>query len=463
MTADMLFMAAATIAAPMPLQLHPQNPHYFLFRGKPTIIITSGEHYGAVLNPDFDYVKYLDTLHRDGLNNTRTFTGVYCESSTSFGISHNTLAPGPGRLLCPWARSTTPGYAGGGNKFDLTRFDDAYFARLRDFMTHASRDGVIVEMNLFCPFYDDSQWDLSPMKSSNNVNGVGDVPRTEAYSLDHPGGLRPFQEALVRKIVTELRDFDNLYYEIANEPYWGNMPPEWQRHISALIAETEKPFGHRHLVSQNIANDKALVTDPDPNVSILNFHYAFPPATVGMNYGLDLALGDNETGFRGTGDETYRKEAWAFILAGGALFNHLDYSFVAGHEDGSFVLPDSQPGGGTPALRQQFSHLATFIHGFDFLKMKPAPEVVKDAGGVSIEVLAEAGKQYAAYLYRELPATPSAATIALDLPAGNYRAEWVNVLTGKVDAHEDFHHGAGPRNLTSPPFGADLALRLRSR
>ena len=46
-----------------PLALHPDNPHYFLFRGKPTVLITSGEHYGAVLNLDFDYLRYLDALH----------------------------------------------------------------------------------------------------------------------------------------------------------------------------------------------------------------------------------------------------------------------------------------------------------------------------------------------------------------------------------------------------------------
>ena len=33
-----------------PIRLHPDNPHYFLWRGKPTVLITSGEHYGAVMN-----------------------------------------------------------------------------------------------------------------------------------------------------------------------------------------------------------------------------------------------------------------------------------------------------------------------------------------------------------------------------------------------------------------------------
>ena len=76
-----------------PLALHPENPHYFLFRGKPTVLITSGEHYGAVLNLDFNYVEYLETLRADRLNLTRTFTGAYVEPHGTFNITSNTLAP----------------------------------------------------------------------------------------------------------------------------------------------------------------------------------------------------------------------------------------------------------------------------------------------------------------------------------------------------------------------------------
>src|SRR5215831_20476097 len=79
-----------------PFSLSPQNPHYFLFRGKPTLLITSGEHYGAVLNLDFDYLKYLDTLARSGLNGTRTWAGAYCEAPGAFNIADNTLAPKAG-------------------------------------------------------------------------------------------------------------------------------------------------------------------------------------------------------------------------------------------------------------------------------------------------------------------------------------------------------------------------------
>ena len=86
-----------------PIRLHPENPHYFLFRGKPTVLITSSEHYGAVLNPDFDYVPYLNALQTKGFNLTRVFNGTYYEEEKSIPQigNQNTLAPRPGRYLAP--------------------------------------------------------------------------------------------------------------------------------------------------------------------------------------------------------------------------------------------------------------------------------------------------------------------------------------------------------------------------
>jgi len=49
-----------------PIKPHPSNPHYFLFKGKPTVLITSAEHYGSVVNGDFDYETYLNALKSYG-------------------------------------------------------------------------------------------------------------------------------------------------------------------------------------------------------------------------------------------------------------------------------------------------------------------------------------------------------------------------------------------------------------
>jgi len=442
-------------AAPDPISLHPDNPHYFLWRGKPAVLITSGEHYGAVLNKAFNYGTYLATLESAGLNLTRTFSGAYCEPFGAFRIENNTLAPAPGDLLCPWARSDTPGYANGGNKFDLTKWDPQYFQRLADFVAEAGRRGVVVELVLFCPFYEDAMWQLSPMHAANNVNGIGRMPRTEVYTLKHKD-LLAVQEAMVARIVEALKDCDNLYYEICNEPYFGGVTEEWQEHIARTIAKAESGFARKHLIAQNIANKSKRIEKPNPLVSIFNFHYAKPPEAVVQNYHLNKVLGDDETGF--AGDERvrpYRLEGWDFIIAGGAVYSNLDYSFTVGHEDGT--APINAPGGGGPELRKQLRILSRFIHGFDFIRMRPDDAVVAGTlpKGVTVRVLAAYGQAYAAYVNGG-----SLAELSLNLPPGQYRAEWVNTKTGAIDKTETLTHKQGACTLHAPAYTDDIALRV---
>jgi hypothetical protein len=446
-----------------PLRLHPENPHYFLWRGRPEIIITSGEHYGAVLNLDFDYHRYLDTLAKDKLNGTRLWAGSYAETRGNFNIARNTLAPAPGRLIAPWARSDEPGAFDGGNKFDLTRWNDAYFKRLKDFVGYASDKGIVVEVNLLCPMYEESMWNICPMNARNNVNGLGKISRQEPLTLDRSGGLLPIQEAMVRKFAAELRKFDNVYFEVVNEPYATKprVPDDWQRHMTDVLADAMKVWRQPFLISWNIANAKAVIDKPHPEVSIFNFHYASPPDTVAMNWGLKKVIGDNETGFRGTNDLPYRTEAWDFILAGGGLFNHLDYSFTVGHEDGTFVYPATQPGGGNATLRRQFHILSDFIRSFDFVHMKPDNSIIKGgvlAGG-SARALVEPEKACAIYVRQ--PGTNSIA-LQVEMPEGKWSVEWLVTKTGEIAGQMQFA-GSGTNTLNSPAFSEDIALRIKKR
>ena len=131
-----------------PITLHPANPRYYLFNGQPTILITSAEHYGAVINLDFDYVRYLDALKAYGLNYTRIWPGAVLEMVGEF-VKGNTMGPKPQRTIVPWARSNEPGYVYGGNKFDLDKWNPDFFARLKDFIARAAERGIVVEVCFF--------------------------------------------------------------------------------------------------------------------------------------------------------------------------------------------------------------------------------------------------------------------------------------------------------------------------
>jgi len=453
----MLLAATHSPAAEFePIALHPQNPHYLLWRGKPTILVTSGEHYGAVLNRAFDFTPYLDTLQAHGFNLTRTFSGAYCEPVGAFKIENNTLAPGQGNLLCPWARSQQNGYAGGGNKFDLTQWDHQYFQRLAEFVGTAGKRGIVVELVLFCPFYEDPMWALSPMNTRNNVNGIGDMLRTEVYTLKHPD-LLAVQDAMVQRIIEALKDFDNVYYEICNEPYFGGVTDEWQAHIAQTIVKAEAGLTKRHLIAQNIANKAKKVENPNPNVSIFNFHYAKPPITVAENYQLDKVIADDETGFAGEDRvKPYRIEAWDFLVAGGAIYSNLDYSFTVGNERGNAKI--NAPGGGGPELRTQLQILKEFIQGLDFVRMKPDDTVVKGRlpKGTTARVLCQSGQAYAVYVNGN-----GLAELALELPPGEYKAQWLNTKDGQTEKTESFKPDGGSHTLAVPKYVDDIALRIR--
>lgn len=459
-----LLSACSSSELPQPLSLHPQNPHYFLFRGKPAILIGSTEHYGAVLNLDFDYVIYLNELAASGLNVTRTFSGAYIEPGGAFGIKENTLAPLPERYICPWSRSKQPGYANGGNKFDLSEWDEEYFSRLRGFVAEAGKRNIIVELDLFSNYYDTVQWKLSPLNILNNINRVGNFKdHREVLSMKH-GELLEVQENMVRKIIHELKDFDNLYYEVCNEPYFGDTLAlrEWEEHMTGVVEEAEKDFPQKHLISNNIANSHKLVENPRKGVSIYNFHYAKPPVTVPMNWHLNKVIGDNETGFNGIENGTYRTEAWDFILAGGGLFNHLDYSFTIGNEDGSYIIEPGQPGGGGKSLRNQFKILAEYMKSIDYINMYPVKDDkirFPEQATATVQALAKENELFAAYLHRK-DTVSNVSALEIDLPAGSYDLTWTDTKNGTGTHAALVNHGGGWLLITSPAFVEDIAMKL---
>jgi hypothetical protein len=264
-------------------------------------------------------------------------------------------------------------------------------------------------------------------------------------------------------MAAELKGFDNFYFEICNEPYIGGPTLEWQRHMARVIRKAD---GGRHLISQNIANHEKTITQPDGNVSIFNFHYARPPRAVAQNYSLGRPIGMNETGFDGFDDAVYRIQAWDFLLAGGALYNNLDYSFTVGHEDGTFAAPGTTPGGGSAALRRQLGFLKQTLDRVGFVKMRPQ-EGLSSHG----RCLGEEGRAYLCYAhYGELrnafrpryavETAKKTVTWRVQAPGGNYEAIWHDPKTGKELGRGEWQGGAP---LTTPEHAEDIVLELRRK
>jgi len=465
-----------------PIRAHPANPHYYLFRGRPTVLVTSAEHYGAVINRAFDYVAYLDALKSYGLNYTRIYPAAFIEPEGTF-LPDNTLAPNSADLIQPWPRSQTPGYRSGGNRFDLDRWDPEYFRRLKDFLAQADARDIVVEVCFFNA-QNRGSWPMSPLYWRNNIQGVGRVEDYNAVqTLAHPDLLRR-QEDFVRRIVQEVNGFDNVILEICDEPSSYGTPQAlagpWVAHFVEVVKQTESTLPKKHLLGQQVQGPIGGPIDfsanPDVTVIVTQYVWLTPDEQVGGMKALDelydrnKPIDLNETGYyplsswyEGDKAGDVRVEAWEFMVGGGSSFNNLNGVFAARD-------PAGKAAANTPVLKAMQS-LKQFIEGYDFLKMRPDHTFVVSGmpAGTFYRGMSERGEQYALYhhhsklepyVYTVVPGSYEE-RLALDLPAGAYQADWVDPATGKVLGTETFTHQGGDRTFTTPTHGVDIALRIK--
>jgi len=176
----------------------------------------------------------------------------------------------------------------------------------------------------------------------------------------------------------------------------------------------------------------------------------------------------------GAADATYRIQGWDFLMAGGALYNNLDYSFTVGHEDGTFEPPAATPGGGSAALRRQLRYLRAFFDEIPFWRMQPAGEgAVRGPDGATVRSLEEPGKVYAIYVHHgravkggkpqyHVDSEATAREVMVRLPAGNYSVMWRDTRSGVDVKSETVTVTGRDVRLTSPVYSEDVALLVRA-
>jgi hypothetical protein len=121
-----------------PISIHPQNPKYFLFRGKPLALITATEHYGSVVNSRFDFERYL----QDAADKKQTLTRLFLlfREQQSQRNPYSPLKVESPDFVTPYLR-TGPGKALDGEpKFDLDPVEPSLFRAAPPFSD--SRFGV---------------------------------------------------------------------------------------------------------------------------------------------------------------------------------------------------------------------------------------------------------------------------------------------------------------------------------
>ena len=273
------FFAHAEIlsAAPAtgPLRVSAENPRYFADpSGK--IVYLTGLHTWSNLQdqgasnppPTFDYAKYLADLSRYNHNFIRLWAWEQARSApwsdgkggnpADWFIEPNPYSrPGPGQAL------------DGQPKFHLEKFNDAYFARLRDRVRKAGDEGIYVSIMLFQGWSSakgwlgGKPWDGHPFNSANNIQAFNGNPNgNSGPALDLPS-VRDHQAKYIRKVIDTVNDLDNVLYEVTNEGGYK----EWDWWVLKTVQEYQKQKPKQHPVGLTAhgseGNDDMLASSAD--------------------------------------------------------------------------------------------------------------------------------------------------------------------------------------------------------
>lgn len=438
-----------------PLRVHLDNPRYFTADGRHAVFLTGSHTWNNLVDmgradpPEaFDFDRYLDFLERHGHNFIRLWTwdSFLWDTQANGGSLGKDFVHHVAPL--PWAR-TGPGNARDGKpKFDLTKFDPAYFERLRARVRAAGRRGIYVSVMLFegwglrhanrgraAP--EGWAWRSHPFHPENNVNGInadvdGDGITGEVHSLASPA-VNKLQTAYIHQVVDTVNDLDNVLYEVINE---GGQK-EWDWWVVRTVHDYERDRPKQHpvgITGHGAEGLESMEASPAEWISPgrADGYGDPPPAWKGKK--VSLLDTDHVWGVGGN-------PAWVWK------------STLRGHNplfmdpyDGSVL---GKPGDTQwEPIRRAMGQARRLAERVNLAAMEPRDDLASTS-----YCLADSGNEYLVYL-------PDGGEVTVDLSTaeGKLAVEWFDPRTGKASRGGTAMGGA--RQAFKAPFDGDAVLHL---
>jgi hypothetical protein len=497
-------MTTAPRQADGPLAVSTRNPRYFTPTSGPragrAVYLTGSHiwnnlHDGMGPGPDgpaeperLDYEAYLRFLADRGHNFIRLWRWEHIRSQAAGGNYHLEMTPQP------WAR-TGPGTGRDGKpRFDLERFDDAFFDRLRHRVVAAGELGMYVGVMLFegwalhlSPPPD--QIEGHPCHAGNNVNGIAATSIDDLQVLPLDPRVRAIQEAYVRRVVDTVGDLPNVLWEVANEssgdgavtrefaamlgmdetPVWGDSTA-WQYWVIDVVQRYERERGYdAHPIGMTMqfpVADQTRVNEPllrsradwispgyDDEIftgggnpmapgSPPSRWFADPPVADGAK----VVISDTDHYAPGHGDALW---AWKSFLRG----HHpilMDFGLIAGLEPAEPPPADS----GVPpfefyeAARWAMGDTRRYAERVGLVDMQPRRDVASTG-----YALVHPGSEYLV-----LEPNGDGRTFTVDLPAGSYAVEWFDVTARETTTGAPLTVDRATATGFTAPFASGAAV-----
>ncbi|HEY7291368.1 MAG TPA: putative collagen-binding domain-containing protein [Vicinamibacterales bacterium] len=457
-------VSASTSNAPL---VASANPNYFQDGATP--IILSGSHTwndlqdwggNGSLQP-FDFNAYVNFLKQHGHNFTllwRLELPKFCGLPTG-SVTDYTVGPHP------WQR-TGPGTAtDGGLKFDLTKFDQSYFDRLRARVSALNGAGIYAGVYLFT-----GEWlnvyrcstDGYPLTGANNVNGIDDGGGAGSVTMTAANAITAVQDAYVKKTIDTLNDLRNVLWIVSEEAPTNSA--WWNAHVIAQIRSyeatkpTRHPVGYATLASLDdsvIINSDADWVAPAASTS--------PTTTCGSgNPRCKVNINDSDHSYFGMWNDsaqTNRNYAWHNFTNGNQVvfmdpyvvnYPRQNRNLCASPVNGICASPDSRWNN----FRDTIGAILRYSRKLNLAKVLPHSSLCST--GNCLAQTPATGAEYLVY-------SPSGGNVTVDLSAMSsarrLNVEWFNPSNGATTTGSVVAAGSRSQSFT-PPFSGDAVLYL---
>ena len=447
-----------------PLRVHSRNSRYFTDESGKAIYLT-GSHTWSNLQEyesdrPFDYDAYLDWLQRLEFN---------------FTILHQWLSSTQARWIHGWSENAVivqPSFykqvdtnKKGFPVYDLTKFNQEYFDRLRGRVVKAMDHKIYVDINFFTGWVDHGPvgWRGHPFNKENNINGIDGDPEDNGNGLKvqtlEISAITRLQEVFCQKVIDTVNDLDNIIFQLSGES--DATSTEWQYHMINYIHEYEKKKTKQHPVgmiyqwspftkgtNENLFQSPADWIAPNPKAEgLYNYCYNPPPADGRKVVILDT---DHLWGIGGDGAWVWK----SFLRGHNPIFMDTYDSGWVGYLDpyDTILIGEGKISPVWESARKAMGYSRMFAERINLAEMTPHPELTYTG-----YCLANPGVEYLFYFPSEFM---KIGQIDLTGAKGELSVEWFNPKTG-VSVVAESITGGNKKHFTIP-FEADAVLYIKS-
>jgi hypothetical protein len=428
------------------------NPSYWQYKGKPVLLLGGSDDDNLFQWPGEKLKPHLDLLKRAGGNYVR-----------------NTMSDRPDGTweLYPFEKLQN-------GKYDLERWNTAYWDRFEQFLRWTSERDIIVQIEVWDRFdFTRTNWPPHPYNPKNNVNYTEEESGFASEYPDHPGqNKQPFffttpaqrnntrvlkyQQRFVDKMLSHSLKYGNVLYCMDNETngeeewgrYWAGYIKAAARKAGVKVYVTEmwddwdlKALRHRRTFDHPELYDFVDISQNNHNSGVKHWENALwvrqyvskhpRPINTVKTYGAS----GNKFGHT---DQDGIERFWRHVLAGLA--------------SARFHRPDSGLG-----LNERAQAAIRSVRNMETV-VKPwelAPDTQSFAGleGTQVYAAAAGNKAWVAYF-------PNGGSARLTVAPSQYSVRWIDVTTGIMGTPVQVKNDS-TISLAAPGVGNHVAVVLK--